>query len=98
MILHTLNKTRTKEDLDHQLSENIGRSDSVILIEDGVYQALTIAHCSLAHWANIAAQVYILKDDALARGIPLDLDNITYIDYKQFVELALSHSKVISWY
>jgi len=98
MILHTLNKTRTQEEINHQLSENICRSDSVILIEDGVYQALTITHCSLAHWANIANQVYILREDALARGIPLDLDNISYIDYEQFVGLTLAHSKVISWY
>jgi len=98
MILHTLNKTRTQEDINHQLSENICRSDSVILIEDGVYQALTITHNSLAHWANIAEQVYILKDDALARGIPLNLDSLSYIDYEQFVALTLSHNKVISWY
>ena len=98
MILHTLNKTRTQEDINHQLSENICRSDSVILIEDGAYQALTITHCSLAHWSNVAKQVYILKDDALARGIPLDLESLSYIDYKEFVALAVSHNKVISWY
>ena len=98
MILHTLNKPSSYESLCHQLSENIARVDSVILIEDGVYQITWLEHHSLGHWSTIANKIYALKDDVIARGTSDNADYITYIDYPEFVALTLSHTKVISWY
>ena len=98
MILHTLNKPSSSESLCHQLSENISRTDSVILIEDGVYQIIGLEHHSLGHWSSTANKIYALRDDVIARGVSITADYINYIDYAEFVSLTISHDKVISWY
>lgn len=100
--LHTLNKTAQANTLNLKLSQYIGKSDDVILIEDGVYQSLTLftehKPKDSAHWPQLAKTIYALKDDALARGIPLTTKGIVFITYEEFVKLSLSHQKVVSWY
>jgi len=98
MILHTLNKTSGHIDINKQLSATVSNTDSIILIENAVYQAPTCTHRSIGHWSNIVSKVYVLEEDAIARGISLDLPMISYVNYHDFVELSLSHQKVISWY
>ena len=98
MILHTINKTSAHEGLNQQLSDVIDTNDSVILIENGVYQAQQLSQHSSKHWSNTAKHIYILKEDALARGIALDTSKLSYINYAEFVELSLLHEKVTSWY
>ena len=100
--LHTLNKTAQDSTLNLKLSQTMGDSDNVILIEDGVYQSLELftGHHSEdpEHWPQLAKTIYALKDDALARGIPLTTKGIVFITYEEFVKLSLSHQKVVSWY
>lgn len=100
--LHTLNKTAQDNTLNLKLSQTIGDSDDVILIEDGVYQCLasfTEHHSEdTKHWSQLAKSIYALKDDALARGILLSTKGIIFVTYEEFVKLSLSHQKVVSWY
>lgn len=97
--LHTLNKTQADEALNKRLSECIDSLDEVILIEDGVYQCLTLSdQTDKVHWSSIAKTIYVLEDDAQARGISTSLTGFTFISYDAFVELAMKHHKVVSWY
>lgn len=110
--LHCLNKTKDAISLNEQLSRCIFSEDAVILIEDGVYQVLDISqnnvtHPSSAHngevqhWSLIANVIYILEEDALARGISLSSDTsgkLVFVSYQEFVSLSLKYKKTISWY
>lgn len=100
--LHTLNKTAQNTALNIKLSQTINEGDDVILIEDGVYQCLTLSsnetQKNKTSWPNISKKIYALKNDALARGIPITVNGIIFVSYEEFVQLSLSHKKVVSWY
>lgn len=104
MILHTLNKAPSHTELNQQLTNTCSNQDSVLLIEDGIYQLLDpTIFTTKGHWAFTAKNIFALASDATARGINhanLDIDtcNIRFISYQEFVELAASHTKTISWY
>ena len=100
--LHTLNKTAQNTSLNTKLSQIIKEDDAVILIEDGVYQCLTLftenTSNNDSHWSERSKLIYALKDDALARGIHLSTKSIIFLSYEEFVALCLKHNKVVSWY
>lgn len=104
MILHTLNKAQSHIALNQQLSDTCSSQDSVLLIEDGVYQLLDSSiFIKEDHWSFSAKTIYVLTNDAVARGINqknLDgtINKISFITYKEFVEISASHSNTISWY
>jgi len=104
LILHTLNKAQSHTELNQQLFSVCKNVDSVLLIEDGLYQLLSPALFSAKdHWSSQANTIYALLEDALARGIEKDiidktLSHISFISYKEFVTLASTHNKTISWY
>ena len=85
MILHTINKP------EKLLSciELIENSDSVLLMEDGVYLAND----------PIPGVVHALRTDVVARGFKiLEGQKIKLIDYKEFVELTCRAEKVCAWF
>lgn len=96
MTLHLLNKSAANRALNSQLSEVIDASDCVLLIEDGTYHCQTAQQNNTA-WTSTAETVYVLREDAEARGVTIP-DNFVAIDYKGFVSLSTQASKVISWY
>jgi len=100
--LHTLNKTAQNYSLNIKLSQTINEGDEVILIEDGVYQCLQLFSTQNTDhnsaWPFISKSIYALKDDALARGVPITTAGIIFVSYEEFVLLSISHKKVISWY
>ncbi len=104
--LHTINKTATDKALNKRLSSVIAENDAVLLIEDGVYQMNMVSGgdsnaASEKHWSLIAKHIYVLSDDALARGIELQTSQsarISFITYEEFVNLTFTYQKVVSWY
>ena len=114
MILHTLNKPPSNTELSQQLSQVIGVEDSVLLIEDGVYQLLASERlASDQHWSSKAKHIYALIDDVKARGIDVrvidtntvntniintNLGQASLVSYQQFVALVVEHDRVINWY
>ena len=85
MILHTINKPEALP----SCSELIKDSDSVLLLEDGVYLVNE----------SIPGVVYALKKDLQARGFKiLERNKIKLIDYKEFVELSCRADKVCAWF
>tara|TARA_R110001592_G_scaffold97140_2_gene278260 strand:+ start:669 stop:950 length:282 start_codon:yes stop_codon:yes gene_type:complete len=90
--LHTVNKTAADGALAACLRVAT-RGDSLLLIEDGVYQASAIA----GHPQAQALKLFALKEDTEARGISLP-STVISVDYAQFVELACQHSRSVSWF
>lgn len=99
--LHTLNKPASAINLNQEVGQYVCDGDSVVLIEDGVYQCIALPVDIENHWAAKARHIYVLSPDVEARGIQFDSilhAKVIFIDFKAFVKLTLSHKKVISWY
>ncbi len=97
-ILHTVNKSPfQKNDLSSCLS-HANDADAVLLIEDGVYGAVSGTDAA-KQISDCAASVYVLGVDLAARGIGEDkvADGIKVVGYDGFVDLAAEHSAVNSW-
>jgi len=91
MVLHILNKTARYQTMLSELAACIEACDSILLIEDAVYlckQGFALL--------NKAAQVYVLSDDAVARGVKVS-PPYKAVDYSEFVNLSLTHDKTLSW-
>ena len=99
-MLHLINKSpmdRNSLDSCLRLAES---GSSVLLLEDGVYAALSKA--SSAEALNNRMDdltIYVLGPDVSARGLddkPL-IDGITSVDYAGFVDLVVEHETAQSW-
>lgn len=90
--LHTVNKTASDDALAACLRV-VSSGDSLLLIEDGVYQAATLAQ----HPQASSLLLFALQEDVTARGLSLPA-TITAIDYAQFVELVCRHRRSVSWF
>ncbi|MBX3707408.1 MAG: sulfurtransferase complex subunit TusB [Pseudomonadales bacterium] len=67
-----------------------GATDTVLLIEDGVYAAVTPRA-----WSG---RLIALEPDVRARGLAARLaPGVTLVDDAGFVELTVAHSPVVSW-
>ncbi len=99
MILHTVNQSPfDKQTLVHCLNR-CGEDDSILLIENGVYAALTDGVFSKLLSGAAIQTVYALEEDVLARGLGSKiLPTIKLIDYAQFVQLCTEHALVQSWF
>ena len=80
-ITHLLTDTALQS-----LATQLGPNDEVLLAQDGIYNQLALKQ-----------QVHYLAEDATARGVSNRLVNETAINYEQFVELTLKHSRIIKW-
>jgi len=97
-ILHTVNKSPfQKNDLSSCLA-HANSGDAVLLIEDGVYGAITGTGAA-AQVSKSDAAIYVLGGDLAARGIGEEkvTDGIKIVDYDGFVDLAIEHQAVNSW-
>lgn len=97
-ILHTVNKSPfQKNDLQSCLS-HASEGDAVLLIEDGVYGAVTGTNAASQISAS-GVSVSVLGPDLAARGIDDTkiADGITVVGYEDFVDLAIAHQAVNSW-
>ena len=98
MILHTVNKSPYADKTLQSCLKAASDSDTLLLIEDGVYGALEGAEYSdLVESAG--PRILALAPDLEARGISDRLlDSVTTVDYAGFVELTTTHDKVVSWF
>ena len=99
-LLHLINKSpfdRNALDSCLRLAE---AGSSVLLIEDGVYAALSKAESAGAVGKRMnELTFYVLGPDVSARGLddtPL-IDGISVIDYGGFVDLVVEHDVAQSW-
>jgi tRNA 2-thiouridine synthesizing protein B len=99
-MLHLINKSpfdRNALDSCLRLAQAGG---SVLLIEDGVYAALSKAESAEAIGKRMDdLNFYVLGPDVSARGLddtPL-IDGVTVVDYGGFVDLVVEHDVAQSW-
>lgn len=65
-----------------------GADDAVLLLEDGVYAAVT----------STSRAVYVLEADVRARGLVARLPaHATVVDDAGFVDLVAAHQPVVTW-
>lgn len=99
-ILHTVNKSpfeRTSLDSCLKFAQP---GAAVLLIEDGVYAALT--GTSVEDQVKDAlnrVKIYVLGPDLKARGFAEGrlINGVSVVDYAGFVDLAAENAKVQAW-
>lgn len=98
MILHHIQTSSTNDNALSLCLRYITPNDSIMLAADAVNALLKPQLLT----AMQAYNVYVLSDDIQARGLSakiakLQYPNIHPIDYTEFVNQTLRHSKVITW-
>ncbi|MEP1471743.1 MAG: sulfurtransferase complex subunit TusB [Halieaceae bacterium] len=97
MLLHTLNST-PQSSATRDCCSLIGNQDAVILFGDGVYCALVGSNSSDALTAS-GAVIYALAADVDAAGIATRLsDQVSIIDYAEFVAISEKYPRQMAWY
>jgi tRNA 2-thiouridine synthesizing protein B len=99
--LHTINKSPFMNNTLNSCIKVCTCNDGILLIEDGVYGALTSSPCAkaLEALAEAGTKVYALTEDVKARGLTEKIaPGIQLANYNAFVQLALDHRCVQSWY
>jgi tRNA 2-thiouridine synthesizing protein B len=95
MILHTVNKASTNSSALAQCLSVIGNNDYLLLIEDGVYNALL----DVAQLTRLNGRCNVLMIDADARGISAKAaTNFNLVSYEQFVGLVVNCKSIQSWF
>ncbi|UTW45836.1 sulfurtransferase complex subunit TusB [bacterium SCSIO 12696] len=90
MILHTVNKSPFSNSAYHSCLRLAAPEDVILLLEDGVYGALTDMP---------AGQICALKNDVQARGLLEKIpEKVVLVGYSEFVQMACEASAVQSWY
>ena len=99
-ILHTVNKSTYERDTLEACVRLAAKGGSVLLIEDGVYSAMSGGKkSSVIENAKGDLNFYVLGPDIKARGINEDrlIDGVKVVDYKGFVELTVENDTVSAW-
>lgn len=96
MILHIINKSAFQHSSLEDALPYLDEESCLLLIDDGVY-------CTLPNTKPIAAikktgcRSVVLEHDVAVRGISVD-PYTGLISMKDFVELAFTAEKTVSWY
>jgi tRNA 2-thiouridine synthesizing protein B len=99
--LHTINKSPFAHSNLFSCLKVCTERDGILLLEDGVFGAITSAPGAdeLQLLIQCGVKVFALTNDIKARGLEEKLaPNIELIDYNTFVKLTLDHRCVQSWY
>jgi tRNA 2-thiouridine synthesizing protein B len=99
-ILHTVNKSPFERDSLDSCLKFTQDGASVLLLEDGVYAALSGTSVEpKVKGALDRVKVYVLGPDLKARGFGEDriISGVGVVDYAGFVDLAAEHAKVQAW-
>ncbi|MEP1445830.1 MAG: sulfurtransferase complex subunit TusB [Paraglaciecola sp.] len=94
MILHKIASSPFSHRALHQCLQRMQATDGLLLTQDAVY---SLMDRELGTKLLQLKSVFVLKEDAEARGIGIEPSKIQLINYEQFVELSLKYEKVISW-
>ena len=99
-MLHLINKSPSDRNSLESCLRLAKSGGSVLLLEDGVYAAMSRAASAGAVSERLQdLTFYVLGPDVSARGlddIPL-IDGINVVDYSGFVKLVVEHDAAQSW-
>ena len=99
-MLHTVNKSPFERNTLDSCLRLAQPGSAILLIEDGVYAALTgTTHTLKIEGAVATHEVYVLGPDLKARGIEETriVEGVKVVDYGGFVDLAVAKGTVNSW-
>ncbi len=99
--LHTINKSPFSNTSLSSCIKICSKNDAILLLEDGVFGALTSAPDAeqLQQLIDSGTRIFAITDDVKARGLSNKLlPAIELIDYNSFVQLTIEHRCVQSWY
>lgn len=96
--LHIVSKSPHASSALADCLNTCGERATLLLIEDAVNAAL-----AGSRWATqletLGHRVYVLREDAEARGISAHLGaHADTVDYARFVLLCCEHAPLVSWY
>jgi tRNA 2-thiouridine synthesizing protein B len=94
MILHKISSSPFHHQALQHCLQRIHSSDGLLLTQDAVY---AVMHQTLRSKLETLDAVYMLKEDADARGVQIKSEQIQLISYGEFVELSLKFEQVMSW-
>ena len=99
-MLHVINKSPLERDSLGSCLRLAKSGDSILLIEDGVYAAQSLA----AHADRIVSRMeefsfFVLGPDVAARGLSNTtlIEGMPVVDYEGFVDLVAGHDATQSW-
>ncbi len=98
--LHTVNKSPFQNQTLISCLGHAKAGDSVLMIEDGVYGAMSgnaMSEVVAGLGANI--KLFVLGADVAARGIDAGrvAEGVTSVNYEEFVGMAASCDRVQNW-
>ena len=99
-MLHTVNKSPFERDSLASCLRLAVNGSSVLLIEDGIYGAMSGTEKSaMVEESMKGISFYVLGPDLKARGISEDrvIDGIKVVDYNGFVDLVAKHDSSQAW-
>lgn len=94
MILHKFASSPYSSNAIVDSIPRIKAQDGILLTLDAVYCS---THDALTQLLEVACNVYVLKDDMIARGVRLENPQVKQIDYNEFVKLVAEYDSVIAW-
>ena len=97
MLLHLISKSPLRHSALNDALPFISNSDTVILIDDGVYACLekTSAYTQLT---EKNCTLLALENDIKVRGLTSLNTNIKTISMNEFVKITFTANKTLSWY
>lgn len=90
--LHTVNKPGQPMEL---CIRALVSGDSILLMEDGVYELLSSG--KMIDALPDDCSLFVLEVDAKARGVSV-AEQLSAISYDDFVSLSVEYDKVLSWF
>ncbi len=90
MTLHIVQSSPFSGTEFKQCIANAAEQDCIVLICDAVYAI------QATELQTLKPTIYILREDAIMRGINTD-DSAQWISYAQMVELTALHSPILNW-
>ncbi|WP_286238580.1 sulfurtransferase complex subunit TusB [Neptuniibacter halophilus] len=98
MTLHLLNKSPENQPLIQRMLQSMAQGDALLLIEDGVYNALPAYQPAFNNLPENVS-LFALEADYQARGLTGQISaQFTPANDRMFVRLSCEHSKVVSWF
>ena len=97
-ILHIVNQSPFSHQALRQCLICYKPSDSILFIGDGVYSTLDTHQ--YARVLQVMDRCYALRDDIVSRGLTSQktLNNVTFIDDFEFVNLSVEYPLSQSWF
>lgn len=99
--LHTVNKSPFTYTTLTSCISVCAEADAILLLEDGVFGAMSTAPCAeqIQSLIKRGVKVYALINDVKARGLQEKiLPEVLLTNYSEFVQLSIRHRCVQSWY